>query len=357
MWSSKAIRKITAAAVSLLIFSIYQTAFFEPPHYDTTTIDLPVFSTEGFHMPVTEQVSIIGIHTSEDESGWKQRPGMIQITKDLEHARTLPLQWELAPTVKRRIQWNSNITAAPLHRTAKPLCGEDDTDCEIMGPWQESNNMTCNPIHEIDLNHFFVNTREDEPLENIRYVTRGSVRVTWGFRDFDGTKRALKMLRLFGKHDFTPELIDMHRLDAVVNEAVSASPYIVSIYGYCALSTVYEFCNGGSLKTNVLEKGPPPRDEMLRIAHRIAASIADLHHVDEFGRATIMHKDVHSAQWLMVDGEYRLTDFNYAQLLTWSWKTNSTVPYRRKKPTIVRTHAQLLFCLVIFLSYFLFLFE
>jgi hypothetical protein len=139
------------------------------------------------------------------------------------------------------------------------------------------------------------------------------------------------MLRLTGERDFTPDIMARHRRDAVISEAVSSSPYITRIYGYCANSAVYDFGDGGDLMTNVLDNGPPPEDQMLYVAHRIVASVADFHLVDEWGHAATVDTDLHWKQWIMIDGQYYLNDFNNALLLTWSKKTNATIPYIKDK--------------------------
>jgi hypothetical protein len=108
------------------------------------------------------------------------------------------------------------------------------------------------------------------------------------------------------------------------------------MHAYCVISSINDFADGWDLSEN----GPPPKDEMLRVAHRIAASIADLHHYDDLGRATIVHHDLHLHQWIMIHDEYYLNDFNDAILLTWSRKTNSTIPVHFDEPSRVSVHVQ-----------------
>jgi len=94
-------------------------------------------------------------------------------------------------------------------------------------------------------------------------------------------------------------------------------------------SAIYEYGDGGQLQENIARDGPIETDDLLRTAHGIAASVADLHFVDNSGKPTIAHSDIHGEQWIKVKGEYQLTDFNLAKLLKRSQKTNSTVPIRR----------------------------
>jgi hypothetical protein len=256
---------------------------------------------------------------------------MLQVAADdsLHHGLVVvPISWEQPPSMKRTLKWYMTSHSRYYWRP-EPLCPEDDDDCEIMGDWQLSNNMTCDLIHEIDLSDFFGVVKH-------LLVTRGHYRDVWKYYEFDGTKRALKMLRLREYFDFDLEMFEKHRRDAVINEVTGSSPYISNIYGHCANSGLYDFSERGDLKSNILENGPPANDEVLSIAHRMAASIADLHHIDEMGRPTIAHGDAKWNQWLNVDGEYQLIDFNKAQLLTWSRKTKSTIPYRYERDTAGR---------------------
>ena len=271
---------------------------------------------------------------------WIQKPIMIQIissdTKQtLEGAFPLSLWGMMVPSATNRtLEWAEKET--PQYGMPRPLCGEPaDPDCVIPGTWQQTNNMTCNPIHEIDLRDFFGRpTAGDETAvkaERLRIVGKGGKRLAWQYRELDGTWRALKMFqhRADREDDFSPETIELQRRDALIHEVTSSSPFIVNMYGYCAASALYDFADGGQLDTNVQNDGPPPRHELLRLSHRIAASVADLHHLDESGRPTIAHADIHGEQWVKVHGEYQLTDFNLAKLLKRSRRTNSTVPFRR----------------------------
>jgi aminoglycoside phosphotransferase (APT) family kinase protein len=124
---------------------------------------------------------------------------------------------------------------------------------------------------------------------------------------------------------FTPRHLNRYRQDALINEVVSASPYIANIYGRCGGSGLFDFSEGGDLRNMHLHYGNP-RD-LLKVSHRLAASIADLHHVDELGRATIVHNDLDPEQMVMIDGEYYLTDFNKAILLTLQSDANKTRPF------------------------------
>lgn len=207
----------------------------------------------------------------------------------------------------------------PRYGMPQPLC-DDPNDCIVPGTWQETNNMTCNPIHEIDL------------FDNLHIVGKGGKRLVFSMKEYDGSAQAaLKMFnyRASRKEDFGPMTIELQRRDALVHEVMSSSPYIVEMYGYCGASAIYEFGDGGSLLENIASDGALIGKELLWTAHRIAASVADLHFFDDSGNPTIAHLDIHGKQWIKVKGEYQLTGFNLAKQLKISRKTNLTIPFRR----------------------------
>jgi len=123
-------------------------------------------------------------------------------------------------------------------------------------------------------------------------------------------------------------LFDRNRRDAVASEQLSASPYVMSIYGHCGYSALYDFSNGGELSD--VHESNPTKDDLLRIAHDVATSVADAHHVDERGRATIAHTDIKPAQFLKVNGRYMLNDFNRCRFLYWNRKRNRPCAFQLK---------------------------
>ena len=56
---------------------------------------------------------------------------------------------------------------------------------------------------------------------------------------------------------------------------------------------------------------------------QIATSIADAHNFDKEGVASIAHSDITPGQFVLIDGKYKLNDFNRARLIRWNSKTNA----------------------------------
>ena len=116
-----------------------------------------------------------------------------------------------------------------------------------------------------------------------------------------------------------PATMKRHCKDAVAHDVLTSSPYIANIYGYCSNSALHDYSQGGDL-SQLFQKDAKhmSKDELLRLAYRLAASVHDAHHVDDQGRATMVHTDIKPHQWILINGEYRLNDFNRNIFLSWN---------------------------------------
>ncbi len=169
--------------------------------------------------------------------------------------------------------------------------------------------------------------------EQVRLVAGGAYRWVWMIREYDGTKRAIKTLRIDSKSKkFDLRNFDRHRRDAVAMEQLTASPLIVNMYGYCSNSGLFDWAEGGDL-SYIFENNMtiPSKDRLLMIAYNISMSIHDAHNFDDRGRATIAHTDVKTDQFLFKDGYYRLSDFNRVRFLQFNEETNSTCGFKVAK--------------------------
>jgi hypothetical protein len=191
--------------------------------------------------------------------------------------------------------------------------------CEI-ADWQASHRPTCNNFHELDWLNFIEGTQE-----NLLWISNGAYRDVWMVREPVGGRLALKTLLYDEKREFDIRNFDRHRRDAVAFEALTKSPYIANIYGYCSNSALFDFCTEGDL-FDVFDDDPSKK-ELLAIAYRVAQSVADAHNFDSRGRPTIAHTDIKPDQWIKIDGEYKLNDFNRARLLAWDTEANEVCPF------------------------------
>ena len=166
-----------------------------------------------------------------------------------------------------------------------------------------------------------------EESPSSQWVANGYSRDVWKILEYNlHTKLAFKTIRYAQRMDRLH--VERHRKDAVAQEVLTSSPYIANIYGFCVHSTLHDFSDSGDLWYNVKQKGLPTKEERLNIAYRLAASVADAHHFDEHGRATMVHTDIKPQQWIMINGEYQLNDFNRNEFLSWNTERNTTNKFR-----------------------------
>lgn len=248
-------------------------------------------------------------NNSKEQSGSTligQRSLMVQMLQNNTVAR-LELVWDLEPKGRTNKYWRNS--GAHWHSLrSRPRKG-----CVPLADWQDDQHPTCNMFHEIPLNELIVGHPDEYELA--RLMNNGAYRDVWGIREFNGTRRVLKTLRYSKKGYFDQRNFDRHRRDAIAAEQLSASPYIANIFGYCANSALYDYSSGGDLYD--IRDSNFSKNDLLIVAHDIAASIADAHHYDSKGRATIVHADIKPNQFLNIDGKYQLSDFNRCRFLSW----------------------------------------
>ena len=220
------------------------------------------------------------------------------------------------------------------HKLKLPDDPRTKPTCDYVDEWQTAHYPTCNMFHEIDLGRFSNTGTAKNVEETTRLVNAGSFRDVWMTREsFRGTKRALKTLRWTNKRHFDLRNFDRHRRDAVAFEQLTASPHVADIYGHCANSALFDFAHEGDLYGAFEQQDTDQdgnqreafsRETVLSVAIGVARSIVDAHHFDSRGRPTIAHTDIKPDQWILVDGQYKLNDFNRARFLTWDDTTSST---------------------------------
>jgi hypothetical protein len=198
--------------------------------------------------------------------------------------------------------------------------------CKVLGDWQEEHNPSCNKMHEIDMTAFhqkdIVEASDDNGTQVMRHIKTGGFRKAWMISEYDGTKRVLKTLRYSKRRPFDEQNFNRHRIDAVAMEQLTASPYVADIYGYCANSALVDCSTKRDLSYIFKTENPPTKDELFKIALDTALAVADVHHFNSDGRATMVHKDISPRQWIHLDGMYKLNDFNLAKFLSWDTERN-----------------------------------
>ena len=305
---------LSAMGICLLIFSFQHVHNPSTSPYTPRKIELKEYNNKG-PLHISNQPRVLQMmddRTSAEPMDPEQmvpRPGLIELV-----GRDNPL-----PKNK-----NSKM------KLASTL---DKGGCQRIEDWQIGQNPTCNILHEssIGWNHMFSDRNpkdipddvdEDEEYEQAIVQAGGAFRHVWMIREFDGTKRALKTLRVDGRQDFDLRNTDRHRRDAISTDELTSSPLVVDIYGYCSNSALYDWGEGGDLES-IFERDPNiTKDQLLKIAYNVSLSIHHIHNFNELGRPTIAHTDIKVDQFLYQDGYYRLTDFNRVRFLMWNEEKN-----------------------------------
>ena len=264
------------------------------------------------------------INGAASPHGWNRNysdtsytPRMLQLDNtNLVDTTRLVLQYDLKDMKHRQnmlMYWDNNGHIHPLKKPDDMKTRETCTGPE----WQALYHPSCNEIHQVDL-----------ACHGTDIIANGAFRDVWKIPETSGgSYRALKTLRYLDKREFDLKNFDRHRRDAMVFDQLVTSPHVVDIYGHCANSALFDYCEGGTLLDFFETK--PDKLRVLEVAHSVASSIADAHHLDREGRPTIAHTDIKPDQWLLGrDGNYRLGDFNRARFLMWDTQAKEVCPFR-----------------------------
>lgn len=194
--------------------------------------------------------------------------------------------------------------------------------CSAQYEWQLTSFPTCNQIHESNMFDLYD--------ESVRLVNNGYWRDVWTFREVDQSMKVIKTMRY--EHDFEDRNYDRHRRDAVAMEHLTASENVVNIYSFCGNSGVFEFSGGGDIDHVIWPRSGKGSKlsylDRLKVALHVAMGIADMHNIDKEGQASIAHTDITPGQFIMIDGLFKLNDFNRCRFIRWNSQKNEPCGYR-----------------------------
>jgi len=117
------------------------------------------------------------------------------------------------------------------------------------------------------------------------------------------------MKTLRNKQSFDADAMEMHRVDSLMYERLTSSPFVMDIYGHCGYSGLFEFSDGGILEDLVLNrqrrgKKPLSRVDKLSLAVEVASGVADLHTMESRnGYSAIVHGDLYLTQFVLTGGK------------------------------------------------------
>jgi len=232
-------------------------------------------------------------------------------------------EWTEEDEQRQQNLWNEEKYEGKKVVLAQPY--EDMPECKPMHEWQKSQFPTCTVIHEQRL----------IDKEFGKFLASGAFRQTFEIYDRQtDSPVAMKTIReKRDKYRFTPYYMDRHRIDALIYERTSASPWITDIYAFCGLSGLFEFAGGGTMEDAILDKeeeGQKPftRIEKLALAVDATSAIADLHTIDSInGYSAMIHGDVKLNQFVRIGNMFKLNDFNRGHLMYWNEKKQESCPY------------------------------
>ena len=126
------------------------------------------------------------------------------------------------------------------------------------------------------------------------------------------------------EHNMEDAFFENSRVDALVMERLTSSPYIMNMYAHCGMTVATDFAS----KTVSDVANKLNSTQKLTLAIQATQGLADLHAVGSLGRSALVHNDINLAN-LMVseDGRPVLNDFNIAILLTKNKDTGETCPF------------------------------
>jgi serine/threonine protein kinase len=223
--------------------------------------------------------------------------------------------------------------------------------CLPKASWQTQSYPNCNTIHEIS-----VASAAAEVASNAAHIAEedalavlgeGWFRTTWRYdRTLPRTTNVtnvesvvLKTLRI--ARDYLSEYYELHRRDAVAMERLTASPFVVNVYGYCGQSAINELAdfpfpgiqNLESFNRRMRGKESPHTNAIkLRMAASIALGVADIH----AGGSTdpndinvyMAHYDLNPRNIaLFSGGRPKINDFNIAEFLQYDPSDNATCKF------------------------------
>eukprot|EP00980_Cylindrotheca_fusiformis_P021777 scaffold8600_cov111-Cylindrotheca_fusiformis.AAC.9 len=178
-------------------------------------------------------------------------------------------------------------------------------DCEPMQWWQETSFPSCNKMHEIHMESQFT------------FIANGGYNSVFVLNDIDGAQRVVKILQY--ETDHTDRNFDRVRRDSLIMERASQSPYVVNIFSFCGFAQVVEFGEHGNLDDVTYDYyNDLTSHQKIQIATQVAQGLADVHNIDGDGISSMSHGDYASKQYILIDGRFKLNDFNRGRFIRWN---------------------------------------
>lgn len=215
---------------------------------------------------------------------------------------------------------NDRMTMMLENSVAQPF---ETEKCKAQYGWQLKSFPTCNIVHEVDMLH-------DQINKDLRFIADGHYRDVWSWDHLslangdnetkDRERFALKTLRYV--HNFDERSFDRHRRDALVMERLTSSNYVIDIFSYCANSGLFDYGGSGTIHSaishSLKESTIISPIHKLQISAQVAMALKHVHSTDSDYFSAIVHGDIKADQFVLIDGIYKLNDFNKGRFMRWN---------------------------------------
>ncbi|KAL3777797.1 hypothetical protein HJC23_003570 [Cyclotella cryptica] len=196
----------------------------------------------------------------------------------------------------------------------------NDGECAPMKEWQTASYPTCNLIHELDtLQQSKPDIGGGMQLFGTKGHWRNAMSISYACKGLNygsvkDCKETVVVKTLKYHHNFEDAFYELNRIDALAMERLTSSPHVIDIFGFCAHSVITEFADGQRVGT-LADKSKRKPLARLKIARDIARGLADVHEIDGYTQATLVHHDINLENVVSINGTLKLNDFNLAVIL------------------------------------------
>ena len=206
---------------------------------------------------------------------------------------------------------------------------EDQVSCLPSIEWQAMSFPSCNRMHEIDL---------ERSLLPKMMIGIGSIRQAWMLdNEVSNIFEAAVLKILLPSKKYDKQTLESHRVDALVSEYLTSSPYIIDIYGFCGNSVMVEY-GEGTLEGYHMNHNTS--NDLLRVVLEVVRGVKGLHSVGlqviagNF-QTLLVHNDIKPGQFVKVHNHYKLNDFNKVVFMSYDNTDRKVCPFfnRIKKNT------------------------
>ena len=211
---------------------------------------------------------------------------------------------------------------------------ESQEECVPMAEWQSTFYPTCSMFHEIDMSLALRSS-------SISLISsKGHWRDAWEFWDLPqstwsklvGGHKDTVVLKTFKyQHEMQDAFFEFSRVDAISMERLTASPFVMGIFGLCGMSVLTEYA--AETVTEVVKS--INSIGKLFMARLLAKGLSDIHGIDGGGQnISLVHNDINPMN-IIVGTSHRVplfNDFNLGVLQMRNSRTGETCPFTHHFP-------------------------